>query len=607
MPRLANGRPWRGKFNLRGRTTLLFEVLDAGPVAIDAKGVKLAATIEPTFGALAPRADGKIPNRYDLAAGFYTLVLDPIGDAVGVVDVTLGTPGVAAAAPVQAPARVAISFGEQRLERDGSYLIIANVAPELLVGPRVVALPANLEKAPLPLWQGADETISIPLRSPKNGRIVAHDGRGGDVALTFGPETIDDAMFVRTVKIAPSGKARALGLAFVPDPAAKAEEKEDAKDADKEKQEESNAAPKPSKPSPGRAPLVAATGRPTYFDLARDETRELRFDVAQGGLYRVETLGRLQTAIKIGAAISTNLGAGENNGPGHNGLVTTYLRAGAYRAAVTAKESAGRLGFSAAPATLIETPKIVDEGQRAGDAGARQGGEHPAGNHARRPLHHRSSGRRPPLAGASGGFRGLAARQARRDPAADAPIRKRELSSRRVARGCRGAHGGAAATLHAGAGTRRPRSASPAVRGAAKAAMARAAGGRRRARPRCVALFAARRRGCRAVDHRRHDGRDFARRQGERRQGGGRARFSGAPWRRRLPRRRPRDLPRRPARLRDFAEIQGVAARRRALRRFAGEGRLLAGAGRGGRSDEFWRQGDARRAQGRGRRGCRSN
>ena len=132
MPRLANGRPWRGKFNLRGRTTLLFEVLDAGPVAIDAKGVKLAATIEPTFGALAPRADGKIPNRYDLAAGFYTLVLDPIGDAAGVVDVTLGTPGVAAAAPVQAPARVAISFGEQRLERDGSYLIIANVAPELL-------------------------------------------------------------------------------------------------------------------------------------------------------------------------------------------------------------------------------------------------------------------------------------------------------------------------------------------------------------------------------------------------------------------------------------------------------------------------------------------
>ena len=362
MPRLANGRPWRGKFNLRGRTTLLFEVVDAGPVAIDAKGVKLAATIEPTFGALAPRADGQKPNRYDLAAGFYTLVLDPIGDAAGVVDVTLGTPGVAAAAPVQAPARVAISFGEQRLERDGSYLIIANVAPELLVGPRVVALPANLETAPLPLWQGADETISIPLRSPKNGRIVAHDSKGGDVALTFGPETIDDAMSVRTAKIAPSGKARALGLAFVPDGSSKTEEKEEAKDADKEKQEEPNAAPKPSKPPPGRAPLVTAAGRATYFDLARDETRELRFDVAQGGLYRVETLGRLQTAIKIGAAISTNLGAGENNGPGHNGLVTTYLRAGAYRAAVTAKELAGRLGFSAAPATLIETPKLVDEG-----------------------------------------------------------------------------------------------------------------------------------------------------------------------------------------------------------------------------------------------------
>ncbi|HEY8136332.1 MAG TPA: hypothetical protein VIF61_00735, partial [Methylocystis sp.] len=185
---------------------------------------------------------------------------------------------------------------------------------------------------------------------------------GGDVALTFGPETLDNAMFVKTVKIAPSGKARALGLAFIPDGAAKAEDKEEAKDADKEKQEESDAAPKPSKPPPGRAPLVAPAGRPTYFDLARDETRELRFDVAQGGLYRVETLGRLQTAIKIGAAVSTNLGAGENNGPGHNGLVTTYLRAGSYRAAVTAKESSGRLGFSATPAALIETPKLVDEG-----------------------------------------------------------------------------------------------------------------------------------------------------------------------------------------------------------------------------------------------------
>jgi hypothetical protein len=363
MPRLANGRPWRGKFNLRGRTTLLFEVVDAGPVAIDAKGVNLTALVEPTLGALAPRADGKIPNRYDLAAGFYTLVLDPIGDAAGVIDVTLGTPGVAAPAPVSAPARVAISFGEQRLEKEGSYLIIANVAPGLLIGPRVVALPANLEAAPLPLWQGAAETISIPLRSPKNGKIVAHDGKGGDVALTFGPETIDNAMLVKTAKIAPSGRARALGVAFVPDPAAKAEEKEQAKDADKEKQEDSNSAPKPStKPLPGRAPLVATQGRATYFDLARDETRELRFDVVQGGLYRVETLGRLQTAIKLGAAVSTNLGAGENNGPGHNGLVTTYLRAGAYRAAVTAKESAGRIGFAATPATLIETPKLVDAG-----------------------------------------------------------------------------------------------------------------------------------------------------------------------------------------------------------------------------------------------------
>src|SRR5512136_3085029 len=60
LPRIGAGKTWRGKFNLLGSVSLLFEATRDGPVAIDAKGVKLRATIEPALGSLAPpRAGGK--------------------------------------------------------------------------------------------------------------------------------------------------------------------------------------------------------------------------------------------------------------------------------------------------------------------------------------------------------------------------------------------------------------------------------------------------------------------------------------------------------------------------------------------------------------------
>ena len=165
---------------------MLFEVLDAGPVAIDAKGVKLAATIEPTFGALRLAPTARVQTATTWRRAFirwcWTRSATPSAcrrDA--------RNPRRRGRGSGSGPGARRDFVRRRRLERDGSYLIIANVAPVLLVGPRIVALPANLEKAPLPLWQGADETISIPLRSPKNGRIVAHDGRGGDVALTLEP------------------------------------------------------------------------------------------------------------------------------------------------------------------------------------------------------------------------------------------------------------------------------------------------------------------------------------------------------------------------------------------------------------------------------------
>ncbi|MGE0197025.1 MAG: hypothetical protein AB7P48_15545, partial [Methylocystis sp.] len=75
-----------------------------------------------------------------------------------------------------------------------------------------------------------------------------------------------------------------------------------------------------------------------------------------------ETLGRMKTALHVGANVSPHLGEGEANGPGANALVTAFLRAGAYRAAVTAKDSSGHLGLAVSPATLAPTAKLVDAG-----------------------------------------------------------------------------------------------------------------------------------------------------------------------------------------------------------------------------------------------------
>ncbi len=340
-PRIGAGKAWRGKLNLFGPTSILFEATRDGLVAIEAKGVKVDASIEPALGALAPRADGKNTARYDLQAGYYFLKLEPKGDSGGVIDVTLGPPGLAVSAPATAPSRSTISFGTQTLERDGSYLILTNVAPQLLTGPRVVALPVELDKAPLALWQDAGKDITLPVRLPKTGKAIARDWHNADVALTFGDQKDENAQRLATLKIAAAEKPRALGLIFVPEPTpAKVDE------AGK----------------PASTPLSASVARPAFFDLGRDETKRMRFDVPQGGLYRVETLGRMKTALRVGATVSPRLGEGDANGPGDNALVTAFLRAGAYRAAVTAKDSSGHLGLAVSPATLAPTAKLVDAG-----------------------------------------------------------------------------------------------------------------------------------------------------------------------------------------------------------------------------------------------------
>jgi len=403
-PRIGPGQAWRRRFNLRGPSTILFEQTAPGPVAVRTQGPAVRASIEPVLGSTPPRADGRAPGRYDLEAGFYVLRLTPAAGATGVFDLTLGQPGqLPDMSPAPAP-RTALSLGLHNVERGATYEAIANSAPGLLIGMRAVASPVDLSKGPIGLYQGlpAPRAASLPspspqmspatrqqgerrpatapavvrapaqpagaaqrpqaaqprpqpaqaaplpplvqpatpapsadivmqARAPLGGAIRVRDQRGADVAFAVSDEKTGKDARVFILRIPAAGAPRALSVAWIaPTP--------------------------PAQPQRPRQPLqTVAAGEPLHFDLSEGQRREFRIEAKEGGLYRVETLGRLKTGLAIGTNFLPRIGAGEDNGAGHNGLVQTYLRAGSYRVAVAAKESSGRLGLVATPAEMITT------------------------------------------------------------------------------------------------------------------------------------------------------------------------------------------------------------------------------------------------------------
>ena len=178
-PRLGAGQAWRRKFNLRGASSMIFEMTAPGPVAIRAEGVGVTATVEPLLASTAPRSDGNRPSEYDLEAGWYMLKIEPVDGAQGVLDLTVGQPGLLPALDAPAAPRAAIPFGVQRLEKEASYRIIAGSAPGLLTGPKAIALPADLSKEALAIFQPAQNKAPPAKANGAAGNSRSNSPEGG--------------------------------------------------------------------------------------------------------------------------------------------------------------------------------------------------------------------------------------------------------------------------------------------------------------------------------------------------------------------------------------------------------------------------------------------
>ncbi len=380
MPRIGPGQALRRRFNLRGPTSLLFEMTQAGQIAVHASGVALHSEISPVLLGNVPHADGRVSDRYDLDAGYYLLRLVPNANASGVIDLTLGTPGLVPPVQPAAPARTTISFGVQEARSATSLEIITNAAPTLLTGPRAVALPADLETRPLALWQsagpspqtGADQPKSvtpepvppgsgksddgeaallrpaspadlrIDVHAPPGGTISAFDMRNAPVAFAVSNEHADAGGRRLTLRFPAVSTSRAIGVSWRPDASA----------------------PRKSGRPVAASPLTA--GQKQFLDLPENGHKSYQLNVAEGGLYRIETFGRLQTSLDLGTSIVPSLGEASDNGDGHNALLLTYLRAGTYQIDVSAQNSSGHLGVGAMQALLTQTATLVPDSSSRG-------------------------------------------------------------------------------------------------------------------------------------------------------------------------------------------------------------------------------------------------
>ena len=335
MPAIGPGAAWRTRFNLRGETSVLFQASAVVTVAVRTDGPALTARITTLGGAeMNALGNGTTAATWSLSPGWYTLLLTPKPQAIGILDLTLGPPGLVPPAPLTAgPAEPVLPLGEQSLDGQARFELLTTLVPGDAPNLVVRATPVELADGPLVETLAAGTQIQTHARTA--GTLLVRDVAGG-AALESRAIAAGD---VTVVAVPPADHARAVAVALLP-------------------------APPSAEPNPAPAPALTSLrdGETAFLDLDRDEAASFALTVAQGGLYRVQTTGRLKTAGRIGTSFIPVLDEAQANGVGSNMLLQRYLRAGRYRLEVTAQGTSGRLGVSATTTPLADGAELLPSG-----------------------------------------------------------------------------------------------------------------------------------------------------------------------------------------------------------------------------------------------------
>ena len=323
-PRVGPGAPWHARFNLRGPTDLLLELPSGGDVAFSSTGVPVL------------HRRGQMANQ---PADFYDLTVEPQNGAIGALDLVVGPPGPRPA-PVASPLPPdpVIPFGVQTLAPGQFLQLDTGSAPGTTAGLAIRAVPVALVQGPLLATVVAGSTLSVPVLVAPGGTLAVTELGVGPIA--FGQQ--DAGQPGRTTVVIPvADHARTVALAW--------------------HRTEAALPPIPPPPAPGQVAAIQA-GAPAFLDLRRGEERGFALTVPQGGLFRVETLGRLHTAARLATPFIPALAQADGNGTGQNMLIQSPLRAGRYRVDVRAVDSAGHLGILASTAPLLTGGSLLPGG-----------------------------------------------------------------------------------------------------------------------------------------------------------------------------------------------------------------------------------------------------
>jgi uncharacterized protein len=337
VPSVGPGQAWRTRFNLRGPSALLFHATGAVTAAVRADGPALTARITTPEGAvLNATGNGTAATTWALSSGWYTLVLTPKPNAIGILDLTLGPPGLIPPAPAPlGPEGPVLSLGEQAVDAQHRLALLVNRGPDSAATLVMRRAPVELADGPVVETLPAGNPFVLAVHASHAGVLAVGDITASHVvqsrSIAAGEAT--------TVTLPPAEQARTVAVALLP--------------------EASSGTPEP----PPAATLTALRdGQPEFLDLERGKQASFALTVGQGGLYRVQTTGRLKTAGRIGTGFIPVLGEAAANGVGQNMLLQRYLRAGSYRLDVTAQDSAGHLGVSASETPLAEGAELLPEG-----------------------------------------------------------------------------------------------------------------------------------------------------------------------------------------------------------------------------------------------------
>lgn len=361
-PEIGAGAAWRRRFSLGGPVSVLFHAPQGGEIAALVAGLPV---LPPWLMALDTGATvpPKAPGAWNIPAGWYALGLAPQGNAAGVADLTIGAPGATASIGQAGPAAPTVSFGVQHVEWRGNAVqtltLFSNAAPGAQIGMDARLLPVDLNGSPLRVSQLAGQGLDIP--------VGASPWKLAAVEIGHGPVAVSYVQDLGVARLPAPDHDRVVALYRDLPPGLEMPSPAGAPTA----WPVSAALPQATPPVPPPAILVQAgllqagllqAGVPGFFDLRQDQERDFELRVDQGGLYRVETLGRLRTKGAIGTDFVPALESGEANGIGQNMLLQGWLRAGQYHVSVTAEDSAGHAGLVAAPAPLQTSATLLPGG-----------------------------------------------------------------------------------------------------------------------------------------------------------------------------------------------------------------------------------------------------